>query len=143
MNHDLAVFRSIRINTKLETLWDILINPEQIKKYLFGTECISDWKEGSPIIFQGEYEGKAYQDKGTIRQLIDEELFEYSYWSSFSGLEDKPDNYSLVTFQIEKLNVQYLLQVTQRGYINEEAQEHGNSAWEEILKQIKMIAESD
>jgi hypothetical protein len=34
-----------------------------------GTEVISDWKEGSTIIYTGEYEGKKYHDKGLIKKL--------------------------------------------------------------------------
>jgi hypothetical protein len=31
-----------------------MTNPEIIKQYMFGTNVISDWKEGSPIVWKGE-----------------------------------------------------------------------------------------
>ncbi len=49
---------SISINASIAKVWDALTNPEVIKQYMFGTEIISDWKEGSPIIWKGEWQGK-------------------------------------------------------------------------------------
>ena len=32
------------IDAPVDKVWDALINPEMIKKYMFGTTAISDWK---------------------------------------------------------------------------------------------------
>lgn len=62
MDTSLTVSKSIEIKTSAENIWDALTNPEKIKVYLFGTEAITDWKVGSPIVFQGEYDGHTYKD---------------------------------------------------------------------------------
>ena len=62
----LIVSESIEIHEAPSKVWDALTNPEIIKKYLFGTETITDWKVGSEIIFQGEY-GENKEHKYTIR----------------------------------------------------------------------------
>ena len=51
-----------KINVPVSKVWDALTNPDQIKKYFFGTNAISDWKVGSPLEFKGEWEGKEYHD---------------------------------------------------------------------------------
>ena len=56
MNRNLKVSKSIEVNSNAKKVWDALTNPGKIKVYLFGTETITDWQIGSPIIFQGEYE---------------------------------------------------------------------------------------
>jgi len=38
MNRNLKVSKSIEINSIAEKVWDVLINPDKIKAYLFGTE---------------------------------------------------------------------------------------------------------
>ncbi len=48
----------ITISAPIATVWDALVNPEMIKQYMFGTNAVSDWKEGSPIVWKGEWEGK-------------------------------------------------------------------------------------
>jgi hypothetical protein len=37
-----------------------------IKEYLFGTNTITDWKVGSTVSFQGEFDGHSYHDKGVV-----------------------------------------------------------------------------
>ena len=87
MDKQLTVTATIDINADTCKVWDALINPEKIKVYLFGTETISDWKVGSPIIFQGEYQGHKYQDKGTIKNIKPNQLMQYDYWSGFQDLK--------------------------------------------------------
>ena len=50
-------------------VWDALVTPAAIKQYMFGTTVVSDWKEGNPIVWKGEWQGKRYEDKGVIQQL--------------------------------------------------------------------------
>jgi uncharacterized protein YndB with AHSA1/START domain len=147
MNHDLIVSESIDINAAPSKVWEALTNPEIIKKYLFGTETITDWKPGSDIIFQGEYgENKehTYRDKGVIMQNVANELLSYSYWSGFSGLEDKPENYSLVTYTLESDDdKKTTFTWTQKGYATNEGYQHSLHGMKEFLEQIKQIIEEE
>ncbi|MEP6926504.1 MAG: SRPBCC domain-containing protein [Ginsengibacter sp.] len=145
MKNDLIVSESVVINAAPSKVWDALTNPEIIKKYLFGTETITDWKVGSEIIFQGEYgENKehTYRDKGIIKQNVPNELLSYSYWSGFSGLENKPENYSLVTYSLQSDdNKKTIFTWTQKGYATEEGYQHSLSGMKEFLEQIKKLIE--
>ena len=142
MNRNLKVSKSIEINSNAEEVWDALTNPEKIKIYLFGTETITDWKIGSPIVFQGEYDGHEYKDKGNVLENIGNETLKYDYWSGFSGLEDIPENYSVVTYEFEDLNGATHLMLTQVGFANIESRDHSESAWEMVLDGIKEIVEA-
>ncbi len=90
MNKALIVKKTISIQVKPEKVWFAITDSETIKKFFFGTEAISDWKVGSTLIFQGEWEGKSYQDKGNILAVESGKVLQYNYWSGFSGLEDGP-----------------------------------------------------
>lgn len=141
MNTELTVTTSVEINADKAKVWDALTNPEKIKVYLFGTETLTNWETGSEIIFQGEYQGQQYKDKGTILDIRTNELLQYSYWSGFSGLEDKPENYSLVAYKLDIANGKTLLTLTQTGFANEQAQQHSQTAWTNVLQQIKQMTE--
>lgn len=142
MNHTLSVSESIVINADLEKVWDVLTNPEIIKEYLFGTETVTDWKVGSPIVFQGEYEGHKYRDHGVIKENVFHSRISYSYWSGFSGLEDKPENYGEVVYELHPIdNTQTKFTWTQVGYPDETRQQHSQSGMKAFLEQIKGIAE--
>ncbi len=98
---NLTTKRSIVINAKAEIIWDVLINPDKIKQYLFGSEAITDWKVGSPVIFQRNSGGKIYRDKGEILDIVPNKFLKFSYWSSQEGYNDIPENYSFITYTIE------------------------------------------
>lgn len=63
MNRNLKISASIAINANAGKVWDVLTNPDKIKIYI-GPETLTDWKVGSPVIWQVEHGGLKYQDKG-------------------------------------------------------------------------------
>jgi uncharacterized protein YndB with AHSA1/START domain len=141
LNKDLVVNRSTKINADKSQVWEALVNPEKIKQYLFGTDTVSDWKVGSPIIFQGEWQGQAYIDKGTILQFEENEIFQYDYWSAFSGTEDLPENYSVITLQLKEEGTVTILSLTHQNYATEENRDHSDKSWEMVLNSIKELVE--
>lgn len=132
---------SVLIHAPASEVWDALINPEQIKKYLFGTEVMSDWKEGSPIVYRGSWEGKTYEDKGVIKKIEPEKILQSTYWSSMSGTEDKPENYALVTYELNKENDGVRLTITQDNCKTEESRQHSEKNWTMVLNILKEMLE--
>lgn len=49
MNKNLTARASITINAPAARAWDALVSPKAIKQYMFGTNVVTDWREGSPI----------------------------------------------------------------------------------------------
>lgn len=97
MKNNLIAETSISVDATPVEIWKVLTTPKLVKKYLLGTDVTTDWKEGSAITYSGEYEGKKYNDKGIIKKIEPEKIFQTTYWSSMGGKEDKPENYKLVT----------------------------------------------
>lgn len=142
MNRDLTVSVSGHIAATKAQVWDALVNPDKIAQYLFGTKTESTWEIGSPITFTGSYDGQEYMDKGEIVNFEPEAKLEYTYLSSFSGLEDEDENYSLVAFHISGTDGDVTLTIHQLGFASEEAQQHSSQAWSAVLDGIKQIAEA-
>ena len=141
LNNDLEASGTILINAQLEKVWKALTEPELIKEYLYGTETITDWKVGSDIVFEGEYQGYKYRDHGKIISNIEQKEISYSYWSGFSGLEDKVENYSTVTYQFRTVDGKTEFKWIQKGFADEEKQKHSTTGLPALLEQIKLIAE--
>lgn len=142
IDKNLIASSSIKIQSTPEKVWGVLTEPKKIKEYLFGTTVQTDWQIGSQIIFQGEYDGQHYQDKGVVVDFVANKWLKYNYWSGFSGLEDKPENYALVTYQIEKLaNNEVNFTWHQQGFSSKEGQKHTENGLTEILEKIKQLAE--
>jgi len=69
VNKGLIANASIFISATAAKVWNALTNPELIRQYMFGTNVVSDWREGSPIVWKGEWQGTTYEDKGVILKL--------------------------------------------------------------------------
>jgi uncharacterized protein YndB with AHSA1/START domain len=133
---------SASINAAPSKVWKAITTPASIKKYLMGADVSTDWKEGSPINYTGEYNGKKYHDKGVIKKIEPEKIFQSTYWSSMGGKEDKPENYNLVTYNLSEKDGKTVLTLTQDNVGSEKEKEHVTGNWKAVLKKLKEIAEN-
>jgi uncharacterized protein YndB with AHSA1/START domain len=131
----------VNIRANINAVWRGLTDPALIKQYFFGTNAVSDWKRGSKVFFRGEWEGKAYEDKGTILESDPPRLLQYNYWSSFSGTADVPENYAVVTYSLQPGADHTELTVTQDGIASEEAKNHSEANWKSVLDGLKNLLE--
>lgn len=148
---ELLVKNKITINAPAKKVWDVLTNPEQTKKYMFGCETVSDWKPGSTLEWKGNYEGKEMVFvKGKIVNIIPKKLLVYTTIDPNNpAIEDKPENYLTVTYDLKEENGVTVLTVTQGDYNKvadgesryKEASNDGEG-WNPILVEIKKIAEA-
>ncbi len=122
-------------------MWEALTEPELIKQYLFGTQVTSDWKVGGSIKYRGIWQGKSYEDKGRILRLVPEKIFQSTYWSSIGGLEDKPENYATVTYELEAKDNGTLVKVSQDNIGTEEECSHSEKNWIMVLEGLKKLLE--
>ncbi|MGZ3763468.1 MAG: SRPBCC family protein [Mucilaginibacter sp.] len=133
---------SITIDATMAKVWEALTNPAIVKQYFFGTNVKSDWKKGSPIIWEGEWEGKTYQDMGKILDIDPGKFVKYSYWSSMSGTEDKPENYANVTYSLSENNGKTVLTVSQDNVKSKESKEHSEQNWQSVFGKMKEMIET-
>lgn len=146
----LEVKNEITIQAPASKIWDVLVNPLQTKKYMFGCETISDWKVGSSLLWQGEYEGKKMVFvKGFIQAISPNVLLAYTVIDPNNpAIADEPHNYLLVEYFIEPTGSSNTLRVVQSGFEmaargKERYEETYNNGigWQPILEQIKTICE--
>ena len=141
MDNKLIARATTTINASASRVWEALINPKLIKQYLFGAEVISDWKEGSPIIYKGIYEGKTYEDKGSVLKVEPEKLLLITHWSPLSGSPDTPENYHKVSYELAVENGNTQLTITQDNNSSEEEQEQNAKFWKMVLDGMKKLLE--
>ena len=146
----LNIESSITCNAPKAVVWDALTNPELTKIYMFGCEAISDWKPGSPLIWRMEWEGKEFiAVKGHIVRLEPETRLDYTVFDPQSTIEDIPENYLTVTYELTETDGKTQLVVTQGDYNTVAEGErryqesyNGGEGWNPILVQIKELVEA-
>lgn len=134
---------SILLDAPITKVWQAVTDPAEVKKYFFGTDLVTAWKVGEPIYFRGEWEGNAYEDKGTVLQYQPEKMLQYDYFSSMSGKEDLPENYQIITYELEARDHKTLLKITQDNVPSEESKEHSEQNWNMVLEELRKLVEAD
>ncbi len=140
----------IIINASATEVWDALVNPAKTKVYMFGCETISDWQEGSELLWQMEYEGKPFIPvKGHIVEIEENEFLSYTVFDPTSTMPDVPENYLTVTYELSEDFGLTTLTVTQGDYdtVAEGERRYTESynngeGWQPILEQIKVLVET-
>ena len=136
-----TIQQSVTINSPVHEVWKAITTPEIVKQYFFGTNMESDFKEGSPITYSGEWQGKKYEDKGTILQADPYKKIRHTYWSSMGGTEDRPENYQTLTYDFQSNGEQTILTLTQSGKMSKESAEHSKQNWKKVLQDLKNLLE--
>ncbi len=139
MNKKFIAKSEVRINAPAAKVWEALTNPELIRQYLFSTQVTTDWQVGSPITYKGEWQGKAYEDKGEILQVEPERLLVSTFWSSLSGLPDVPENYNTVRYELSPADGMTRLTITQDNNSTQEAASHSERNWKVVLDKMKEL----
>ncbi len=133
---------SVTVDASRAEVWDALTNPAKVKQYLHGTEMSTDWREGSPIFWRGEWKGKPYEDKGKILEVKAQRMIKYTHWSPLGGSEDKPENYHTVTYELAGDDKKTTLTLTQdNNPTKEEAEKMAKNNWGPVLQGLKETAE--
>jgi len=133
----------VTINAPKADVWDALTNPEKVKKYMHGTQMSTDWKEGSPITWTGEWQGKPYQDKGEVLEVEPKAILRYMHWSPMGGSEHRPENYHTLTYELSGSDGATILTLRQdNNPSQEEADKMAKENWGPVLKGLKETAES-
>jgi uncharacterized protein YndB with AHSA1/START domain len=141
MSSPLDAVVSVLTRASREKVWDALINPDSIKQYMFGTTVTTGWREGAPITWKGEWEGKPYEDKGTVLRFEPEDTLSYSHFSSMGGLPDVPENHHTVTIHLTAEGKDTRITLTQENNKTQEAKAHSEKNWQMMLDALKKFLE--
>lgn len=107
----------------------------------FGAEAISTWRVGAPITYKGVWKGKPYLDKGMITEMVPRALLKTTYWSGLSGIEDKPENYLIVTYRLSEFDGKTTLTITVDNNPTQAAADHAAGNWTSVLQTLKGLLE--
>ncbi len=139
----------IVIHATVSKIWDLLINPEKIKVYLYGSNVITDWKVGSEILFtrdrlhpKAPISEKLIVDKGKILEIENEQLLRFSFYSSMEGYPDLAENYSVVSYTLNKEAVnRFRLDYSRTNIPIELEKRNQDKFMPGMMEQIKILAE--
>ncbi len=142
MSEELIIRKEITINASSDKVWDALTNSEMTKQYMFGCELSSDWQLGSELLWIA---GGMTVVQGHITKIEPGKSLHYTTFDPNMGLEDKPENYLRVTYDLAEADGHTQLSVTQDFNGADDAETRyndGAGGWDAVLNGIKELVES-
>lgn len=134
----------IEIDAPAERVWQVLVDPDLVGRYMHGTSLDTEWKVGGPIAWRGEWQGKAYEDKGEVLAFEPPRRLSVTHWSPLTGDADVPANYHHVTYEIAPLgDDRSRLTLTHGNSPTQEAADAMiENGWRPMLQSLQQVAES-
>jgi len=140
MNGIVATAR-IDIEAPASRVWTALTEPDQIAAYMFGSRVETDWEVGHPITWNGEWEGKPYQDKGQVLAYDEPERLSVTHFSPLTGQDDLPESYHTLVYELDENDGVTTVSLSQDNNGSEEEAEHSRANWQMMLDGLKKQVE--
>jgi uncharacterized protein YndB with AHSA1/START domain len=133
---------TVNLNAPINKIWDVLTKPELVKQWQFGSDLLTDWKEGSDIRFRTEWKGQVFEQWGKILEIVPQKLIRYSLFAPRPGLEDKPENYFVMNYILNKEKSYIRLDIIQEDNRPGAVQEATRGEENPVLNALKTLIES-
>ena len=125
-----------------QTVWRALTDPDQVSRWMVGTQVSSDWQVGSPITWRGEMDGRSYEDKGEILAVDEPTRLSMTHYSPLMGQADEPENYHTVTYDLAPEGDGTVVALSQDGNDSAEQAEQFSANWQGMLDALKRTVEA-
>ena len=124
-----------------ERVWAALTEPEQIAAYMQGSQVTTTWEVGSAITWDGEYDGRSYQDRGQVLTYDEPHVLSVTHYSPMMGQPDEPENYHTLVYTLTASGDGTQIELTQDGCDGEEQATQFSQNWQAMLDGLKRQVE--
>ncbi|MGV3714254.1 SRPBCC family protein [Pseudolysinimonas sp.] len=115
-------------------VWAALTDTERLGEIMFGSTVETDWTIGSPIVYRGEWEGKAFEDRGIVVELTEPTTIRLTH--EVPGSDETHE----VRYELRELGPATHVTLTQDGNPSAEAAEHAAANWQAMLEALQRVA---
>jgi uncharacterized protein YndB with AHSA1/START domain len=123
-------------------VWDALTGPGATVMPM--TKVETDWTVGHPIVFSGEWKGKAFEDHGEIKKVTAGREVIFTHWS---GDRPQPDDYHVVRYALSAEGDKTKVRLTQSNIgpkpdVDDKTKEEFTKTFGMMLESLKETAEA-
>ncbi|MBK7469018.1 MAG: SRPBCC domain-containing protein [Saprospiraceae bacterium] len=133
---------TIKINAPIHKVWDIITKPEFVKLWQYGSDQLTTWESGSDIRFRTEWEDKVFEQWGKVLEFRPNEIVKYSLFAPRPDLEDKAENYFIMSYVLTDDYGQTKLEIIQEDNRPNSIQEEPQGEENQVLRSLKQLAET-
>jgi uncharacterized protein YndB with AHSA1/START domain len=125
-----------RIPASIDQVWRTLTSVDGHSAMMFGSTVVTDWQEGHPIEWRGEWEGKPFADRGVIIDVDPPRSLVVTHYSPLSGRPPEEATHR-VAWSLRPDGGSTSVVLVQDGNATEEAAAHAGSNWSAALEQLE------
>ena len=90
----------VKILAPASKVWLALTVPDLVKQWQYGSDLLTTWEVGTPVIFRNEWNGRVFEQKGSVLEFLPESRLKYSLFFPRPGLRDIPEHRILMTYEL-------------------------------------------
>ena len=90
----------VTLRAPARKVWSALTEPELVRQWQYGADLLTTWEPGAPIVFRNEWDGRTFEQKGTVLEFTPVSRLKYSLFFPRPDLEDVPEHYFFMTYEL-------------------------------------------
>ena len=133
---------SVKISAPAQKVWRALTEPGLVKQWQYGSDLLTTWEVGSPIVFRNEWNGQVFEQKGTVLEFSPHSRVKYSLFLPRPDLQDIPEHHFFMIYELSESEGITSLSVRQedpRPSLTEEST--GGDDGPDVLSNLKELVE--
>ncbi len=128
------------IDARPAQVWKVLTDPVKVGELFWGSTVESDFTPGHPIVWKGVWQGKPFEDRGSIRKVEENALLQVTHWTPSSGPETE-ENHTLLTWRIRPEGRKVRVTLDHENIRTKETRDHSEGMWKQLLGRMKEMLE--
>jgi uncharacterized protein YndB with AHSA1/START domain len=133
---------AVTINAPREVVWAAVTLAQYVRQWQYDSEVTTDWIVGHPIRFSAEWQGQSFEQWGTVLEFDAPTRLRYSLFAARPGLEDLPENYFTMTYELTDVEDATRLTFIQEDPRETEDVEDDDEKDNPVLNALRDVAES-
>lgn len=132
---------TIIINASKQKVWDAVTKPELVKLWQYGSDLQTNWQIGSTIRFTTAWGDKIFEQWGKVLDVEPLVFLKYSLFAPRPDLEDKPENYFVISYILTEIDDKIKLDILQEDNRPNAVQEAPQGGENPVLAMLQSVAE--
>jgi uncharacterized protein YndB with AHSA1/START domain len=132
---------TVKILAPAKKVWQALTSPALVKQWQYGSDLLTTWEVGTPIVFRNEWNGQVFEQTGTVLEFSPVSRLKYSLFVPRPDLQDIPEHHFFMIYELAESDRTTSLLVRQEDPRPSLPDESGGGDGPDVLSILKELVE--